>query len=208
VAAQEAAAVAPAVGRKAMTAAQRALPRSTPLNPASASSNPDATPDFVIAPTDPGRGLMTVFSRIPVDVYADGKRIGTSDDTQLVLPGGAHRIELVNERYRYRSSTTMVIRPGQVRPYNVVLPTAEVRVTTTPGAEVWIEGDRLGIAPVEPVMVPIGTREVTVKDATGEKRQAIEVKYGELTEVSLVPQLGSDDAAAPMPHLAPLSRGR
>ena len=207
-AAQEAAAVAPVVGRKAMTAAQRALPRSTPVRPAAAPQEADATPDYTIAPPDPGRGLMTVFSRIPVDVYADGRRIGSSDDAQLVLPGGAHRIELVNDRYRYRSSTTMVIRPGQVRPYNVVLPTAEVRVNTTPGAEVWIEGDRLGVAPLDPVMVPIGTREITVRDAAGETRQAVEVKYGELTEVSMVPQAASDDTAPAVPHLAPLSRGR
>lgn len=151
---------------------------------------------------------MTVFSRIPVDVYADGKRIGTSDDSQLVLPGGTHRIELVNDRYRYRSETTMVIRAGQVRPYNVVLPTAEVRVNTTPGAEVWIEGDRVGTAPVEAVPVPIGTREVVVKDATGEKRQAIEVKYGEPVEVSLIPQTASEPTPPVIPHLAPLSRSR
>jgi hypothetical protein len=207
-AAKDAAAVAPVVTRKAMTAAQRALPRTSPVTAAPVRRTDDDDVQAASAPTDPGRGLMTVFSRIPVDVYADGKRIGTSDDAQLVLPGGAHRIELVNERYHYRSTTTMVIRPGQVRPFNVVLPTAEVRINTTPGAEVWIEGDRVGIAPVDPVAVPIGAREIAVKDATGEKRQMVEVKYGEPLDVSLVPQAASEQTAPAIPHLPPLSRSR
>jgi len=192
--------------KEAVTAAQRAIPRPPRTNAktdrAAVPVDPDAT-----AAVDSGPGFVTVFSRIPTQVYVDGKRVGSSSDGQILLPSGAHRIELVNEHFHYRSATTLTIRPGHVHPYNVVLPTAQVQVTTTPGAEVWVEGQRAGVAPLEPIQVPIGTREFVVKDAAGEKRQAVEVKYGDALELSLVPEQDPSPAAG-IPQLAPLSRSR
>jgi hypothetical protein len=80
-----------------------------------------------------------------------------------------------------------------------------VRVTTTPGAEVWIEGARVGVAPLNPVPVPIGTREVVVKGSTlGERRQSVEVKFGETAELTVT---GTSGPVTP-PRLAPLSQYR
>jgi hypothetical protein len=143
-----------------------------------------------------------------MEVYADGTRIGTTEDGQLLLKSGTHRLEFVSQRFRYRSSTTLTIRAGHVHPYTVALPSASVHVTTTPGAEVWIEGERAGMAPLAAVQVPIGTREIVVKDPNGgEVRRAVEVKYGDTTEVALaLPQSGSGNGSAPAPHLAPLSQ--
>jgi hypothetical protein len=219
-AAKEAAAAAPAVTRRAMSAAERALPKSTAVKETSEPLPSQAEVDAAVAAIeDEGRakasgvvkgpGFVTVYSRLPMQVYADGKRIGTSDDGQLMLPSGTHRLEFANEHFRYRSEpTALKILPGHVHPYNVVLPTVDVHVTTTPGAEVWVEGERVGIAPIAPVQVPIGTREFVVKDASGEKRQAIEVKYGDTLELSLVPQAAAADTRPATPHLAPLSRSR
>lgn len=206
-AAKEAVSAAPVVTRRAITAAERALPRAD-----AAKARTDRQPTAVepaaatAPPVDSGPGFMTVFSRIPAQVFVDGKRVGSSDDGQLLLTSGTHRIELVNERFRYRSSTTLTIRPGHVHPYNVVLPTAQVHVTTAPGAEVWVEGQRVGVAPLAPIEVPIGTREIAVKDGGGEKRQVVEVKYGDALELSLVPAGPIDHAAPATPRLAPLSR--
>jgi hypothetical protein len=36
-----------------------------------------------------GSAMLTVFSRIPLDIYFDGKRIGTTEDGQLLVPPGA-----------------------------------------------------------------------------------------------------------------------
>lgn len=208
-AAKEAVSAAPVVTRRAITAAGRAIPRSAAAKAATDGASVPAGPDAATtAPADSGPGFVTVFSRIPTQVYVDGKRVGSSDDGQLLMTSGTHRIELVNDHFHYRSSTTLTIRPGHVQPYNVVLPTAPVHVTTTPGAEVWVEGARAGVAPVEPIQVPIGTREIVVKDATGEKRQTVEVKYGETLELSLVPQAAAAADTPAMPHLAPLMRTR
>jgi hypothetical protein len=103
--------------------------------------------------------------------------------------------------------TSLTITPGHVVPYTVPLPTGELRVTTIPGAEVWIDGERVGVAPLDPIQVPIGTREIIVRDsAGGERRQAVEVKYGDAAEVSLTPEPVTGDTLPATPRLAPLSR--
>lgn len=206
-AAKEAVAAAPVVTRRAMDAAGRAMPRSADAK-SNAGEPPDEPQPAAAGADDSGPGFMTVYSRLPMQVYVDGKRVGASDDGQLMLPKGTHRIELVNQRFRYRSSTSVTIRPGRVQPYNVTLPTALVRVTTTPGAEVFVEGERVGVAPLDAIPVQIGTREIAARDANGEKRQVVEVKYGDTLELSLVPQATTNQDGPNVPRLAPLSQGR
>ena len=215
-AAKEAASVAPAVTRRALNAAEHAMPKSPAVNDTSEPLPSESDVDAAVAAIDgeghadkdagllKGPGFVTVYSRLPMQVYADGKRIGTSEDGQLMLSSGTHRLEFANEHFRYRSEpTTLKILAGHVHPYNVQLPTVEVRVTTTPGAEVWVEGERVGVAPVAPIQVPIGTREFAVKDGNAEKHQAVEVKYGDALDLTLLPQ-NAANAAPSQPHLAPL----
>jgi hypothetical protein len=98
------------------------------------------------------------------------------------------------------------IQSGHVTPYNINLPTAELRVSTAPGAEVWVEGQRIGFGPQAVIQVPIGTRDVAVRDGSrGQKQQAVEVKYGETTQIALMPETAGDTAPG-IPRLAPLSQ--
>ena len=66
-----------------------------------------------------------------------------------------------------------------------------------------MEGQRVGVAPLAPIQVAIGTREFVVKDGSAEKRQAVEVKYGDSLELTLVPQNAANTAPS-QPRLAPL----
>jgi PEGA domain len=210
-AAKQAVAAAPEVTRSALTVAEGVLPQvdivTLPAKP-SAPPVPVATArsdDKPLAITGPG--FLTAFSRIPMEVYADGKRIGTTEDGQLLIASGTHQIEFVSERFHYRAVASLTIPAGHVLPYTVALPSSEVHILTTPGAQVWIEGERIGIAPLEPIYVPIGTREIVVKDSTGaEKRQVVEVKLGETIELSLTPEMVTSDSSPVTPRLAPLSR--
>jgi hypothetical protein len=141
-----------------------------------------------------------------MDLYADGRRIGTTGDGRIVLGAGDHAVQFVSERYNYRSTATVSIRSGQVTAHTVALPSGHVRVTTTPGAEVSIDGAPVGVAPLDTVEVPIGTHDVMVRDgASGERRASVEVRFGETTELTVTPV-----AAAPpaVPKLAPLSQYR
>jgi hypothetical protein len=213
-AAIQAVAAAPEVTRSAFTVAESVLPHvdivkapaprsAVPASPAAAAATPvEEKPTPITGP-----GFLTAFSRIPMEVYSDGKRIGTTEDGQLLIASGTHQIEFVSERFHYRAAASLTIPPGHVLPYTVALPSAEVHVITTPGAEIWIEGERIGVAPLEQIHVPIGTREIVVRDSDGAaKRQVIEVKLGETVEVSLTPETVIGDSSPATPRLAPLSR--
>src|SRR5262249_46617646 len=152
---------------------------------------------------------LAAFSRVPMDLYADGRRIGSTDDGQLLLPPGVHNIDFVSDRFNFRSTVTLTIRSGQVTPHTLMLPTGMLRVTTSAGAEVWIEGERVGVARMNAIPVSIGTHEVVVKDpAGGERHQAVEVRFGETSELTMLPSVNANSATGPppIPHLAPLSQ--
>jgi PEGA domain-containing protein len=206
-AAKQAISAAPEVTRSALSAAETVLPHVDVVKSPGTGSPPLPAAVADKPATITGPGFLTAFSRIPMEVYADGKRIGTTEDGQLLIASGAHQIEFVSERFHYRAIASLTIPPGHVLPYTVALPSADVRVITTPGTEVWVEGERVGVAPLDPIHVPIGTREIAVKGPGGaEKRQAVEVKLGESVEVSLTPQSLAADPSPATPHLAPLSR--
>jgi PEGA domain-containing protein len=213
-AAKQAVAAAPEMTRSALTVAESVLPHvdivkaPAPATPAPASPLAAAVPRAEDKPAPiTGPGFLTAFSRIPMEVYSDGKRIGTTEDGQLLIASGTHQIEFVSERFHYRAAASLTIPPGHVLPYTVALPSAELRIITTPGSEIWLEGERIGIAPLEQIHVPIGTREIVVRDSGGaEKRQVVEVKLGETMEVSLTPEIVVGDSSPATPRLAPLSR--
>jgi serine/threonine-protein kinase len=112
-----------------------------------------------------------------------------------VLESGTHLVELVNQRYNYRGQASLTIAPGEITSHTVSLPSGMVRVETTPGAEVWIEGERIGEAPLDDVPVPIGTREVLVRNVDRrERRVPVEVREGQVAIVGA--PFDSADAAA------------
>jgi hypothetical protein len=132
-------------------------------------------------------GTLAVFSRLPLELHADGRRIGTTDDGQLLLAPGTYRIGLVNERFNFKGEETLEIRPGKVTSHTVSLPVGRLHVNTTPGVEVWVDGERKGVAPIGPLAVPIGTREVLVRHPQlGDQRQGVEVKHDQQTDVTLL----------------------
>jgi hypothetical protein len=131
-------------------------------------------------------GWLAVFSRIPLEVYVAGRRLGTTDGEQFMLAPGRHQVTFVNKHFNYRETKTLDVQPGIVTSHSVALPMGTVRVTAPAGAEVWVEGERVGQAPLDELQVPIGTREIVVRHPDfGERRETVEVRYGQTTEVSL-----------------------
>ena len=86
-------------------------------------------------------------------------------------------MRLENTRYNFRSEFPVEIKPGEVTAHTVMLPMGALLVSAEPGAEVFVEGERVGVAPLGAIAVPIGSREVVVKHATGaEARQTVDRK--------------------------------
>lgn len=138
-------------------------------------------------PTQNAAGLLSVFSRVPLDLYVSGRRIGrTGDDNVIVLAPGRYSVELVSTDFNYRGEVVLHVRSGETTSHTVSLPNGLLQVRTEPGAEVWVEGTRVGVSPLGPVPVPIGTRDVVVRHPDrGERREAVEVQYNSITELSV-----------------------
>jgi hypothetical protein len=149
-------------------------------------------------------GTLAVFSRLPLELYADGRRIGTTDDGQLMLSPGTYRIGLVSERFNFKAEETLEIHPGKVTSHTVSLPAGRLHINTTPGVEVWVDGERQGVAPVGPLAVPIGTREVLVRHPQlGDQRQGVEVKHDQQTDATLLFEKPPDPRVLyPLPSLS------
>jgi hypothetical protein len=161
--------------------------------PAEARNEPPPDPIDAAAGT---AGMLAVFSRVPLDLYVSDRRIGTTEDGQILLPPGRYRVRLVNTRLKYRGEVTLVVRSAQVTAHTVRLPDGHVQVNTEPGAEVWIEGKRAGVAPLGALPVPLGSREIVVRHPDlGERREFIDVRYGEIAEVSIRPREGPGSGA-------------
>lgn len=192
-----------------LTSAARALLTSDNASDAAARPAPAGAETPLVpttAPESTAAGLLAVFSRVSLDLYISGRRIGTTDDGQIVLKPGRYRVGLVNRQLNYRDEITLDIRPGAVTAHNVSLPNGLLQLETEPGAEIWIEGERAGVAPLAAVLLPIGTREVVVRHPDlNERRAFVEVRYGGVTPMSIPLRevIRPPGEAFPLPSLAP-----
>jgi hypothetical protein len=165
-------------------------------------ADPASGPTSRTVPEAPG--TLAIFSRVPMDLYVSGRRIGSTEDGQIILPPADYRVELVSERLKYRGTVILNIRPAAVTSHTVTLPNGRLQVNTEPGAQVTIEGTPMGVAPLGPLPVQIGTREVVVTHpALGERREFVEVHFGDVTEVTIARREAADPAKLyPLPNLS------
>ena len=95
-------------------------------------------------------GWLQVAARLDLQILEDGHVIGTSDVDRIVMPAGRHTIVLVNERYGFGESREITIEPGGVTRVAVDLPAGGVHVDAPAGYEVYLDGERVGTAPMPP----------------------------------------------------------
>ena len=131
-------------------------------------------------------GWLAIFSPIPVNVVIDGKPVSLTDNGRVMTSPGKHVVELINERFNYRSTETLEVRPGETTAHTASVPTGTVRVTAPAGAEVRIDGQPIAGVPADGVALAIGSHEVSATHPErGERRVAVDVRHGALTEVTL-----------------------
>jgi PEGA domain len=149
-------------------------------------------------------GFLSVSSKIPLEVLDGSRKLGTSDEGHVQLAPGQHKVRLVNKRYGYHEEAEFTIKAGEIFAHTVTLPESSLHITTESGAEVFIDGEQAGTAPLAALQVPIGSREVMVRHPQfGERRQSVDVVAGQPTELNVNLQ-GANTPRTP-PRLAPLS---
>lgn len=147
-----------------------------------------ATASLVLSGTAPAvtSGWIAVNSTLPVQIFEDGRLIGTSEIDRVMLPSGSHTLELAADALGFRTRRTVTITPAQTTSISVNVPQAPLSINAVPWAEVWIDGRRVGETPMANVMLPIGAREVTFRHPQlGEKRVNVAVTLNDPARVSV-----------------------
>jgi hypothetical protein len=130
-------------------------------------------------------GWVAVFAPIVLSVAADGKNIGTTEDSRLMLPPGKHKLTLSNRELGYTSTQDVEIEPGEVKPINVE-PRGTVNLNAVPWAEVWLDGQKLGDTPLAATPVPLGLREFVFKNPQfGERKVTATIKASDNAPVAV-----------------------
>jgi hypothetical protein len=135
--------------------------------------------DETVETTIPIRpGWLAVFAPIRLDILENGRVIGTTEGGRIPARPGEHTLELVGESIGFRETRTVVVKPGDVAALTIELPTAMLEVIAPDDAEILIDGQLIGKAPLAPFAVAAGTREVSMRHATlGEQRQMTTITY-------------------------------
>jgi len=172
--------------------AAAAAAASAPLTPPPAESAATRPVDVqtaqagAVAAAAPGKGLggITVTSSIDLQVFSEGKLIG-STASPIAIADGNRTIELVNDTLGFRLNQTVVVRNGQMTSVKVAVPNGRLSINATPWAEVVIDGTAAGETPLANLALPIGQHEIVFRHPQlGERKQTVVVKVDGLLRVT------------------------
>ncbi|MGE0813821.1 MAG: PEGA domain-containing protein [Vicinamibacterales bacterium] len=138
----------------------------------------------------PGPSALPGYIRFDVpfavEIYEDGRLLGSSGGGPLRMAAGVHTLTLVNQDLGYRSAETVAVTAGRETSHVVGQQTAPLSIHVLPWAEVSISGRGFGTTPVDGLMLPIGTYQLTLRHPTlGERDVPITVRLGAENRVDL-----------------------
>jgi serine/threonine-protein kinase len=121
-------------------------------------------------------GWVDVAAPIILEVFEDGKSIGTTEQNRLLLKPGRHELTFTNRDLDYTSTHVVEVEPGEAKTLNID-PRGTVNLNATPWAEVWVDGKKVGETPLANLQLPLGTHEVVFKHPQfGEKRMTTTIR--------------------------------
>ena len=124
----------------------------------------------------PVSGWIAVSAPVDVELYENGRLIGTSQSERLMVAAGRHEIEIVNRALGYRVARTVQVPAGRTAPIKIEFPNTTIDINAIPWAEVWIDGEKVGDTPIGKLSVSIGPHEIVFRHPEfGEKRHAVTV---------------------------------
>jgi len=131
-------------------------------------------------------GWISVTTPKTVQLFEDGRLLGSSDSERLMVPAGNHQLEIVNEALGYRSTRAVQVTAGKVSAVRIEFPKGTIALQAIPWADVWIDGEKVGETPIGNLPLTIGTHEVIFRHPDlGEQRQLATVTLTAPTRVSV-----------------------
>jgi hypothetical protein len=131
-------------------------------------------------------GWVRIDVPADVQVFENGRLVGSSDFERIMLPVGRHELELVNEQLDYRERRAVQIAAGQTSTVRPEWPRGSMAINAIPWAEVLVDGARVGETPIGNITVPIGLHEVLFRHPElGERRLSVTVTTREPLKVGV-----------------------
>jgi hypothetical protein len=141
---------------------------------------------FIGGNTGPATGSIAVSSPVAVQIFEEGRLIGTSDMDRIMLPAGQHDLEIISEAIGYRTNRTIRVAPGQTSSLALELPKAALSINAVPWAEVYIDGVRAGETPLGNLQQTIGPHELLFRHPQlGERKLVTTVTLKETNRISV-----------------------
>ena len=120
--------------------------------------------------------MGVVNSPVEMQLFEDGRLVGSSRSDRIMMSVGDHGLQLVNETLGYRVNRTLQVAPGRVTPMRLDPPKGTLALNASPWAEVWVDGDRVGDTPMGNISLQIGSHDVLFRHPElGEQRHTVTV---------------------------------
>jgi len=121
-------------------------------------------------------GWIAVSAPIDVQMFEDGRLLGTNQTDRVMVSAGEHHVDFVNDALGFRLSKKLNVAPGKVDNVSLKLPTGSISVNAVPWAEVWVDGEKAGDTPIGNLQATIGKHDVVFRHPElGETRQSVTV---------------------------------
>ena len=134
----------------------------------------------------PVSGWVAVNSPVEVQLFEDGRLVGSSRSDRIMMSVGENNLQIINETLGYRSTRVIQVAPGKVSGIRIDVPKGSMALNAAPWAEVFVNGDRVGETPIGNVTVPIGVHDVVFRHPElGEQRHSVTVTLNGPARVSV-----------------------
>ena len=111
----------------------------------------------------PVSGWIGVAAPAEVQLYENGRLLGSSRTDRIMALVGKHDLEIVNDALGFRVTRSVTVTAGRVTTIALDWPTGSMALNAVPWADVWIDGQRVGETPVGNLSLPIGPHEVVFR---------------------------------------------
>jgi hypothetical protein len=134
----------------------------------------------------PAAGWISVRAPANVQLFENGRLLGSSQIDRIMMPAGRHQLNLVNEALGYLEQRAVNVAPGQTAVINATWPTGGLAINAVPWAEAFVDGASVGETPIGNIQVPIGPHEIVFRHPQlGERRAKVVVTTREITRVGV-----------------------
>jgi hypothetical protein len=115
-------------------------------------------------------GFLKVFAPFEVTVSEAGRQLRLDERTQLMLPPGVHELRFENKELGFYGTRKVEIEPGKTATVTLTPGGSTLSVSASSPAEVFVDGQRVGDTPLVDYPISLGTRDIVIKGAGGERR--------------------------------------